>query len=95
MDRSTVDEPLAHFVADYSTDVGNSLVGHDRIIPVLKRIGEKDLTFYVPHILSSLKTRDHGPGLKNKYIVQEDRGYIIKITFRELGNENEIFSRHT
>jgi len=32
--------PVTSRLAEYSTDLGNSLVGHDRITPLLKRIDE-------------------------------------------------------
>ncbi|XP_023333841.1 dynactin subunit 3 [Eurytemora carolleeae] len=41
--RNILHEPLVHYVAEYSTDVGNSLVGHDRITPVVKRIEELEM----------------------------------------------------
>jgi len=36
----TAQEPIVHRLAEFSTDVGNSLAGHDRITPIIKRLEE-------------------------------------------------------
>nr|ALS04549.1 dynactin subunit 6 [Acartia pacifica] len=39
----SINEPLVKSVSDLSTDVGNSLAGHDRITPILKRLDELEM----------------------------------------------------
>jgi len=36
-------EPLSRSIAELSTDVGNSLAGHDRITPIIKRLDELEM----------------------------------------------------
>eukprot|EP00088_Acartia_fossae_P053961 TRINITY_DN6165_c0_g1_i7.p1 TRINITY_DN6165_c0_g1~~TRINITY_DN6165_c0_g1_i7.p1 ORF type:complete len:185 (+),score=55.12 TRINITY_DN6165_c0_g1_i7:34-588(+) len=39
----TMSTPLVQNIAELSTDVGNSLAGHDRITPIIKRLDELEM----------------------------------------------------
>jgi tetrahydromethanopterin S-methyltransferase subunit G len=60
-------EPLSRSIAELSTDVGNSLAGHDRITPIIKRLDE--LEMYLDPVFA--ETRSQTDRVKQSIVLSQ------------------------